>query len=412
MRKNKNIYFYILIRSWNAYEYFDKCIDSVLVQNYKNYKILFIDDASNYSFKQKKHIRLKLKKHIVVFNKKRKYALYNAYFMIHKYATNPEAVIFNLDGDDWLYSQYSLSTIARVYIKFPDCNFTYGECFVWNKQKLIKKPSRFILPNVNIRYSKTIVKTQSYRQEPFLPLHPRTWKVLLFNKLSISEFLRPEGNWIRFAEDQAIFFPFLEMAKGKYQVLKKPIYVYNMTNKKSDVNANIYGLLRDEITIRKKLFYRAIQENFTTASINKHSNVAKKFERQCNIYYSGFISGKFPGKILNYFQLIMFKCGLLSTFYLSANNLENANALINSVNKKYDVLYIHNTIFGRGLKILENKKLVLDLLPGFDLNKLTKNELYDLMWTLVFCKYVTEPTKKKLKPIIPSNFPTIRVSSF
>lgn len=254
----KEALFYILIRSWNAFEYFDRCVDSVLEQNYKNYKILFIDDHSNYNAGKRMYIKNKLRGHCVKFNNKRLYSLRNAYSLLSDCPNSENAVVFNLDGDDWLLDNKSLETVAKTYHENENCLLTYGECLIWDGSKLSNKPAGHILPYVNRTYSPTIIKNRLYREVPFFPLHPRTWKLWLFNKINKSDFLKPDGSWINFAEDQAIYYPMLEMANGNFKVITNPIYVYNLANSNSDINSNLVGLLKDELLVRKKPKYEPI----------------------------------------------------------------------------------------------------------------------------------------------------------
>ena len=254
---DKRIFFYVLIRSWNSFASFDRCIESVFSQTYKNFKILFVDDASPYTKKQKAYIKESLKNHIPIINKTRRYSLYNSYNMIHNYANKNDAVILNLDGDDWLYDENCLKYLSDVYIKNKNCLITWGECLLWNG-KNYSNSSRFIMENINIPYPQLVIKYNNYRKYPFLPLHPRTWKVWLFKKIKIADFKRPDGSWLQFAEDQAILYPMLEMANGHFKVIKKPLYVYNVATKNSDVKVNLINLLKDELIIRKKLTYEPL----------------------------------------------------------------------------------------------------------------------------------------------------------
>lgn len=251
-----SVFFYILIRSWKSLQYFDRCVDSVLSQNYKNYKILFVDDNSGYGVRKKEYMKNKLKGHYVKFNRKRLYSLKNAFNLL-SICANDDAVVFNLDGDDWLLDRDSLGKIARMYHNNSDCLLTYGECLLWKNGELSKKPSRFILPYANRSYPEKIIKNRLYREEPFYPLHPRTWKLSLFKKINKKDFMTPDGKWIRFAEDQAIFYPMLEMANGKFVVVKEPVYVHNFEHEYSDLKSNILGLVRDELAIRKKERYES-----------------------------------------------------------------------------------------------------------------------------------------------------------
>lgn len=254
-RFDKNqIFFYILIRSWNAFEYFDRCLDSVLSQSYTHYKILFIDDCSEYSKEQRSHITEKLVGHVVRFNTQRCYAVRNAYSMLHKFAVDDEAVVVNLDGDDWFFHKDVLFNLARIYTS-QGCLLTYGECLLWNNQQLSEKPSRFLQSYTNIPYSKAVVAQNTYRHELFYPLHPRTWKIWLYKKIKEDDFKRPVGTWLQCCEDMAMFFPMLEMAHGRYRVIRDPLYGYNVATQKSDVKMHTQQLVADELIIRRKTPY-------------------------------------------------------------------------------------------------------------------------------------------------------------
>ncbi len=256
--KANDVFFYILIRSWNGFTYLNRCIDSVLNQSYKNYKILFVDDHSGYDTKKRTYIKNKLKGHLVKFNRKRLYSLRNAYNLLTPCPNRKNTVVFNLDGDDWLLNHNSLAVVADIYRQNKNCLLTYGECLLWTEKGLGNKPSRLSLPNANRHYSQKIIGENNYRQEPFLPLHPRTWKLSLFKKIMKSDFLRPDGTWLRFAEDQAIFYPLLEMAGGNFETIKKPIYVHRFEHQNSDLKANLVGLVKDELIIRRKPKYEAL----------------------------------------------------------------------------------------------------------------------------------------------------------
>lgn len=254
---HKPVFFYILIRSWKAFPYFDRCIESVLHQTYKKYQILFVDDNSGYTKQQKDYIRNKLKNHIVVFNNMRKYSVRNAYELIKSYAVKNEAVVVNLDGDDWLYSKSALQIISDTYRK-TSCFLTYGNCYIWDG-KTDRLPQDDPGNIDNTAYSDDVIMKRTYRLEPFHPLHVRTWKVWLYKKIQKKDFLRQDGSWLRSCEDFAMFFPMMEMA-GKYMhVIQTPLSVYNCATFESEVKTNFVGLLKDEFIIRRKNIYDTIE---------------------------------------------------------------------------------------------------------------------------------------------------------
>lgn len=251
MNKNTPPFFYVLICSWNCFEYLDRCIDSVLGQKYKNYQIIFVDDNSLYTSEQIKHIRKKLSGHLVFFNKKRKFALENIYTRLHDTSLNRNAVIFNLDGDDWLKNDDVLMYVANVYLK-ENCWFTYGNCEIWNGNDLTTVPATSKSVGLNLAYPKKVITTKKYRKEVFFPLHPRTWLLSVFLKIDKRNFLDQSGNWLKFAYDMAIFFPLLESNPEKLTVIRKILSVYNVRNTFADNKVNAFDLVKTELFLRQK----------------------------------------------------------------------------------------------------------------------------------------------------------------
>ena len=66
----------------------------------------------------------------LIKNKKKHFALKNISEAIEKANCSDEDIILLLDGDDWLASSYSLSTLVERYEK-SDCLLTYGS-YVYN----------------------------------------------------------------------------------------------------------------------------------------------------------------------------------------------------------------------------------------------------------------------------------------
>ena len=256
MTKNQ-IFFYILIRSWKAFTYFDKCVDSVFAQTYKKYKILFIDDASDYTENQKKYIKSKLKKHITVFNKQRMYSVYNGYILIHKYAKMKNSVVVFLDGDDWFINNNALKYINDIY-RNKNILLTWGGCLVWNGKKYYKSLSRFGLKYSNKDYSNKIASSRCFRLVPFQVFHTMTFKTSLFKKIKQSDFKDASGNWLKYQFDLASFLPMLEMADNRYKVLNEPLYSYNVSTPNNISKLYRIECLKEEITIRTKKMYEEI----------------------------------------------------------------------------------------------------------------------------------------------------------
>ena len=80
-----------------------KVLDTVLMQNYSNYHIVFIDDASSdetYSETDRYLKKMGLRERTqMIRNEKQMFATYNIQNAVHNYCKSREIVVL-LDGDD------------------------------------------------------------------------------------------------------------------------------------------------------------------------------------------------------------------------------------------------------------------------------------------------------------------------
>lgn len=249
---------YILIRSRTKFEWVIRSIQSALTQEYNDFKILFVDDASDYTREQQQTIRSMLKGHVVVFNQKRKYSPRNGYEMIHKYVDQNGALVVNLDGDDFWVNSRALKRISEIYQR-TNCLLAYGECRLVLPNLSWKSflPSNLIFKGHNTRYDRRVEVGNEYRQDPiFRPLHPRSWKAEVFKRIEKEAFLDNEGNWLTTCEDQAMFFPMLEMSGGRYAVDNKILYGYRWDYFGNNYRYQPEVQRRDEQLIRSKKPYQ------------------------------------------------------------------------------------------------------------------------------------------------------------
>lgn len=264
---------YVLVRGRNAHPYVERCLRSILFQTYSNVLVLFVDDASEYSREVKKRINKLLKGQVVVWRKERYYSVRNAYEMIHRYCDDPEGIVLNVDADDWLAAPSSITKLVQLYRK-ASCLFSYGDCYLWSgedsqridwQSEERKNLRHSLLPVAskameasNVAYSKRIERSKTFRSEAFQVLHPRSWKVKAFKAIPKEAFLREDGSWLQFCEDQAIFFPLFELFPNQYAVSSLPLAVYNQANVAADIKLYRLETLRDEIEIRRKPSYEPV----------------------------------------------------------------------------------------------------------------------------------------------------------
>jgi len=255
--KSVDFQVFVLVRAWNNYAYLEECLASIFSQKgLKKFTILLIDDCSDYTKLQQKKLTRSLFNHKYIRNRFKKYGIRNAYEVIHQFVPN-NAIVINVDGDDWLSTPHSLQLILNQYHD-PNCWLSYGHPNLISMTNQLRFfSSQKISPR---RYSQQSEELNSYRREFFLPSHPRSWRSSLFKKIKIKDLKRPNGDWLRFCEDQAFFFPMLEMAHGKYSVLNQDVYNYRVEYAESDYTLNLKEKFFDELCIRLKDIYATINQ--------------------------------------------------------------------------------------------------------------------------------------------------------
>jgi hypothetical protein len=216
-----------------------------------------VDDHSDYTRKQLGQLSRLLTDHLFIRNTSRQFSVKNAFAAIHSHVPD-NAIVVNVDGDDWLPHPQVLKEISRLY-QSTECWLSYGGCEYYLGER--KEIAQLPLPQKNAanRYDSDCEQKKLYRSSFFLPIHLRTWRSALFKKIKEKDLKRPDGSWLQFCEDQAFFLPMLEMAAGKYEVTTSPLYVYNLSTPFSDHLKYRKEKLLDELCIRSKRKYESIK---------------------------------------------------------------------------------------------------------------------------------------------------------
>ena len=218
--------FVIIIPSYNNAKFLVKNLDSALHQNYKNYRIIYVDDASTDETFTLLNNHLKLVKPCVdikiIKNSENKGALYNFYHTIHQNVMDDEIVVC-LDGDDQLAHNNVLSFLNKIYENkstqsHQEIWLTYGQ-FSTNRGSL----------GFAREYAQSIVKTGSFRNAPWSATHLKSFKAWLFKKINKDDFLY-NGSFFRYCSDMAFMFPMLEMGRNHIQYIQEILYIYNLDN--------------------------------------------------------------------------------------------------------------------------------------------------------------------------------------
>ena len=129
-----------------------------------------------------------------------------------------------IDGDDFLYSEYSLDVIRQAYTQFPYVLLTYGN---W-----IGYPDG---TDSNCQpYTRETVVNNRFRYDPFVASHLRTFKSKLWYSIKDEDLRDDEGNYFVAGWDVAFMMPMLEMAHERHVFIPNRLYCYNRYNPISD----------------------------------------------------------------------------------------------------------------------------------------------------------------------------------
>ncbi|MDN3504659.1 MAG: glycosyltransferase family A protein [Rhabdochlamydiaceae bacterium] len=227
--------FVILICSYNNAKYVEQNIKSALSQDYSNFRVIFIDDAStdeNYTIAKQIIDKFDDQNRVtLIHNSSNQGAMANVYTAVN--LCRDDEIIVKLDGDDTLYGTQVLSTLNQYY-NHSDTWMTYGQSIDSDSGKLgISKPlSHFVL------------KARSIRNKAWSTSHLRTFYAGLFKKIKREDFTY-EGKFLPMSEDVAQMCPMIEMSGLHAFYIDEPLYIYNKDNPISD----------DKVSAEKQEFF-------------------------------------------------------------------------------------------------------------------------------------------------------------
>ncbi|HKY46063.1 MAG TPA: glycosyltransferase [Pyrinomonadaceae bacterium] len=206
----------------NPGHFLDNCIESLLAQDYDNFEVILIDDASTDHSQQK--IPQDDRRFRLVRNDIRRGYGWNHHHAVTTYC-DADDIVVSLDGDDWLACADALTHVNLVYGE-SDCWVMYGQ---------------FQYDNGEYGISRSIASADDFTQLRWnwCASHLRSYRAGLFHRIADQD---PEyscmkdahGNWLTSAVDAAVMFPVMELA-GFERVCynDRVLYVYNSENPQS-----------------------------------------------------------------------------------------------------------------------------------------------------------------------------------
>jgi glycosyltransferase involved in cell wall biosynthesis len=225
----------IVTTLYNAENYIERCLFSLKIQSFKDFKCYITDDLStDKSVQLVKNYIKDDNRFILIENKEKLYQPGN-YDQVIRYneSIDDNDVIVEVDGDDWLPDMDTLKRINEVYkdnnvwIANGSFNYSTGQPGFSSKQ---------VIDN-NLRSSR------------FTASHIRTWRAFLWREIYEDDLKDENGSYWKVTGDLSFMFPMLEMSGNEhYRFMEDVNYIYNAENPINDHKVDLS--LVNEIAIK------------------------------------------------------------------------------------------------------------------------------------------------------------------
>lgn len=201
-----------------------KTIDSAFAQSYDNYRIVYIDDASeDGSFDLVGDLICSSKKMLrvdCVQNTECLGHLANIARVVKE--CSDEEIVVVLEGEDWLAHEWVLQKLNSYYAD-PDLWLTYGQSLDFPSFE--RGPAQ--------PFKKEDVEESGFRGHPFVATHLKTFYALLFKKIKEADFVQ-QGKYLPASGDLAYMIPMLELAKSHFHYTPEVLYIHNRERVRSE----------------------------------------------------------------------------------------------------------------------------------------------------------------------------------
>ncbi|WP_316820455.1 glycosyltransferase family A protein [Pedobacter gandavensis] len=231
---------HVIVPFRNIERYLHECCQSILTQNYRNFRVYFVDDCStDGSLGQIPEDE----RFVVIKNSERKYALENILNVLEQQNIDDSDVVVILDGDDKLTHNYVFQLINEIYSD-KGIKLTYGSL-------------RFMNTMDKFGYCYTEEEFKNLRTAGWKASHLKTFKYEIYKAYKsydpyLTHMKDKDGNVFMMPYDIALMFPLLEVSRfeGTFFV-KDPIYMYRIHDD-NDQFSNRELQQRGELEIRAK----------------------------------------------------------------------------------------------------------------------------------------------------------------
>jgi len=232
----------VLTTLYNAEKYVEKCIGSIMGQDFNDFRCFITDDLStDNSVSLVRDMISNDNRFVLIENKIKMYQPGNYDQIIRgDYDIDDDEIIVEVDGDDWLPDSKVFSRLINVY---SDKN-------VWMAN------GSFRYSDGRMGFSAPPKSIDNIRNESFTASHLRSWKAFLWRTID-QDYLKDEnGKYWEVAGDLSFMYPMIEMCGDEhYKFMSDINYIYNEENPMNDHKVNVIKVSETVNILRNKPKY-------------------------------------------------------------------------------------------------------------------------------------------------------------
>jgi glycosyltransferase involved in cell wall biosynthesis len=236
----------ILTGFYNAENYVERCLSSIIGQSYTNFKCYITHDLStDNSVKLVKEMIEGDDRFILIDDNEKKLYQAGNFDKVIRYNKNIDdnEVLIEVDGDDYLPD-------ANVFKRIEDL---YTDQNIWIAN------GSFRYHNGPIGFSAKQTNFDNLRKSNFTASHIRTWRAFLWRNIKEEDLKDENGNYWQWSGDLCFMFPMLEMAGEEHYCFMTDInYVYNAENPINEHKVDMSMVTNHAVKIRNKQPYQKL----------------------------------------------------------------------------------------------------------------------------------------------------------
>ncbi len=234
----------LYIRGYNTpCEKLKRLFDSLKRQTFQDFSIVYVDDASENESAD--YARLILRKDpyfagrvAACWNDTNVGELENFVFAMQNMVVNQDAIVINVDNDDYLVNERALEIIVKKFSEGAE--ITCGNCIRWDKP--LKHYRVYSFDRVWERSGDNIW------------LHPKCFRRYLFDCIDIENDLKIDGKYVDVNTDFAFMLPMVQKAERR-EFIEEVLYYFEPSLQNSERTGKYSNAYKEDV--KRKLLEKA-----------------------------------------------------------------------------------------------------------------------------------------------------------